>query len=325
MKKCTISAGVLSAFFSCATIAWSQGGMYATRGADGKMQIVDRGGIPMWEYNPKFKDDVFTFVRIEYSSERDFYRSASAASAQRGVDLLSPRPASQFDVFAQRGRGGRRGGRGFGGGWATDYPEADLNFSYRLQQLTSLKVNPVPIVLRLTDPELFDYPFIYMIEVYSGRIRFTNEEAAALRRYLENGGFLMVDDFWGDYAWEWFYDEIKRVFPTREPVELPIEHEIFHCVYNIKEKPQVPAISSLSPEQVARGITWELRHGPGVETPHYRGIFDDKGRLMVIICHNTDIGDGWEREGYDEWYFHEFCENKSYPMGINIVTYALTH
>jgi hypothetical protein len=135
----------------------------------------------------------------------------------------------------------------------------------------------------------------------------------------------MVDDFWGDYAWEGFYHQIKRVFPDREPVELPIEHEIFRCVYKLTEKPQVPAINSVSPEMYARGMTWERNHGPGAETPHFRAIFDDNDRMMVIMCHNTDIGDGWEREGYDEWYFHAFCENKSYPMGINIITYALTH
>jgi hypothetical protein len=99
------------------------------------------------------------------------------------------------------------------------------------------------------------------------------------------------------------------------------EHEIFHTVYNLKEKPQVPAINNAIR---ADGITYEW-HGPGSETVHYRAILDDKGRIMVLACHNTDIGDGWEREGYDEWYFHNFCENKSYPMGINIVTYALTH
>jgi hypothetical protein len=310
------TAGLMLAISSIATVAWSQGGMYANQGADGKWQIVDRGGVPMWENDPRFKNDVFTFVRIEYSSDRyrDSFRSATA-DFQNGV-------------FAQRGRGRRnRGGFGGGSGWSTDYPEAELNFSYRLQQLTSIKVNPVPIVLRLTDEELFDYPFIYMIEPYSGRLAFTNEDIVALRRYLLNGGFLMVDDFWGDYAWDWVWDEFKRVFPDREYADLPLEHEIFRCVYKLKEKPQVPAIRSISPADVARGITWEAsgRHGPGVETPHYRAILDDKKRIMVLFCHNTDIGDGWEREGYDEWYFHEFCENRSYPMGINIVTYALTH
>ena len=110
---------------------------------------------------------------------------------------------------------------GGGGGWSTDYPDSDFNFSYRLQQLTSLKVNPDPIILRLTDDELFDYPFIYMIE--PGALVFDEQEVAALRKYLLNGGFLMVDDFWGDYEYQNFYEQIKRVFPEpqREPQELP--------------------------------------------------------------------------------------------------------
>ncbi len=251
---------------------------------------ADRAGVPGWEADARFKDDVFTFVRVQYDSH---------------------------------GRGGGRGwGWGGGGGWATDWPDSDLNFSYRLQQLTSLKVNPEPISLRLTDETLFDYPFLYMIEV--GRLSFSEEEVQALRHYLLNGGFLMVDDFWGDSAWENFYRQVKRVFPDREPKELPLTHEIFRCVYRLKEKPQVPSIHAyLATEDPS--ITWEEGHGGNVREVHYRGISDDKGRLMAILCHNTDLGDGWEREGQDPGYFKEFSEKKAYPMGINIVTYAMTH
>lgn len=208
------------------------------------------------------------------------------------------------------------GGRG---GWLIDYPDSDLNFSLRLQQLTTLKVNPVPVILELTDPRLFDYPFLYMIE--PGSLGFSSEEVTALRRYLLNGGFLMVDDFWGDSEYDNFYREIKRVFPDREPMEVPLEHEIFHCVYDMKEKPQVPSIHAAA----RGGVTWEYRYDSDTSLPHYRAIRDDAGRIMVFICHNTDLGDGWEREGEDPWYFEEFSVKKAYPLGINIVTYAMTH
>lgn len=244
----------------------------------------DRAGVPNWTVDNQFKNDVFTFVRIEYDSYRGGYRR--------------------------------------GGGWRTDWPDAELNFSFRLQQLTSLRVNPDPIVLRLTDPKLFDYPFIYIVE--PGSLVFSDEEVVALRRYLTNGGFLMVDDFWGDYQWENFHREIKRVFPDREPTELPNDHEIFRCVYHLKEKPQIPSIGAAWDGR-AEGITWERGHGGNTETVHYKGIFDDKGRMLCFIGHNTDLGDGWEREGEDPWYFREFSEKKAYPLGINIVVYAMTH
>jgi hypothetical protein len=243
---------------------------------------VDRNGVPEWKNDERFKHDVFTFVRIRYSSY---------------------------------GRGGWGYG-GYGGGkWATDYPDSDLNFSFRLQQLTSLEVDPNGKILELTDPALFDYPWVYLIE--PGNMFLEEAEVAALRKYLLNGGFMMVDDFWGEAEWANFYENIKRVFPDKEPVELPLEHEIFHCVYDLKKKPQVPSIHAWY-----SGYTAER---PDATEPHYRGIFDDKGRMMAIICHNTDLGDGWEREGEDPQYFKEMAEKWSYPLGINIVTYSMTH
>jgi hypothetical protein len=265
----------------------------------------DRNGVPDWKVDEHFKKDVFTFVRIEYTSmgRGGFGGGFGGGGGRRG---------------GGRGRGfGGWGGYGFER-WMIDFPDSDLNFSFRLQQLTSLKVNPVPITRKLTDPDLADYPFIYIIE--PGWLVFSEDEVATLKHYLLNGGFLMVDDFWGDYEYRNFYEQIKRVFPDREPEELKLDHEIFQCVYRLKERPQVPSIGAAE-----EGVTWEWGHGGNTRDVHYQGIYDDKERMMVIICHNTDLGDGWEREGENEWYFHEFSEKKSYPMGINIVTYAMTH
>lgn len=204
--------------------------------------------------------------------------------------------------------------------WMTDFPDSDLNFSFRLQQLTSIKVDPNPITVSLDDPRIFAHPFLYMIEP-GDMLPLSQPEIDGLRRYCFNGGFLMVDDFWGEWEYHTFYEQIKRVFPDREPQELSLDHEIFHCVYDLPVKPQVPSINQAVGGR-AYGITWER---PDAEEVHYRAIFDDENRIMVLICHNTDLGDGWEREGVDEWYFHEFSEKLAYPMGINIVTYAMTH
>jgi hypothetical protein len=207
----------------------------------------------------------------------------------------------------------------YGNKWAIDYPESDLNFSFRLQEMTSLKVNPNSIYLELTDPELFQHPFVYLIE--PGELRFSQSEVKALRKYLLGGGFMMVDDFWGEREWFNFYREIKRVFPDREPEELPLSHPIFNCVFPLDEKPQIPNVG-LGMQSRYHGITWEQ---PDAKEVHYKGVADDQGRLMMVICHNTDLGDGWEWEGYNEYYFREFSEKKAYPLGINIVVYALTH
>jgi hypothetical protein len=239
----------------------------------------DRAGVPVWPVDAENPDDVFTFVRVKYPSMR-------------------------------RGRWGR------GGGWSTDYPASDFDLSYRLAQLTSLKVNPHPKILELTDPALFDHPFIYMVE--PGAMSLDDEEVLALRRYLDVGGFLMIDDFWGEAEWHNFHAEMKRVFPDREPVELDISHPIFRAVFPLEKKPQVPSIHVW----LSQHVTYERYDA---QEPHYRAWFDGNGRMVAIACHNTDLGDGWEREGEDAEYFHKFAEAQSYPMGINIIFYAMTH
>ncbi|MES2571163.1 MAG: DUF4159 domain-containing protein [Verrucomicrobiota bacterium] len=243
--------------------------------------------FPRWTNAPGFEKDVFTFVRLIYSSNY-----------------------------------GRNWGVGDGGQrWSTDFPDADYNIAFRLQQMTSMKVNPDGRQLELGDPELFRYPFVYMAE--PGSLEFSEQEVITLRRYLLNGGFLMVDDFWGEEEWENFAAEMKRVFPDREILDLPRDHEIFHCVFDLPPSLnlQVPNVRTGTRSQYT-GVTWER---PDAHDAHIRGIYDDKNRLCVVICHNTDNGDGWEREGESEYFFREFSEKKSYPLGINIIFYSMTH
>lgn len=238
-------------------------------------------GTPNWTNAAGFEKDVFTFVRIKYTSG---WRGSSR------------------------------------GDWRTDFPDSDLNLSFRLQQVTSLKVDPNGRVLELTDPELFRYPWIYMVE--PGALSLQEEEIPILRKYLLNGGFLMLDDFWGEREWANVEYEMNRVFPERKFVELPLDHPLYNCVFPIKSKGQVPNVMLGVESQWNGGITWERSDAQEV---HHRVIFDDKGRIMVMATHNTDNGDGWEREGESDYFFHTFSEKVSYPLGINIIFYAMTH
>jgi hypothetical protein len=246
---------------------------------------------PVWTNALGFEKDLFTFARVRYTR---------LTRRQNGVWWN-------------------------GGYWYSDSPDSDLNLSYRIQQMTSLKADPNGRVIDLTDKELADYPWIYIVE--PGLMVLEDDEVVALRKYLLNGGFLMVDDFWGTPQWENFAREIKRVFPEREFTDLPLDHPIFHSVFSLegpKEKLQVPNILIGKRSQYT-GVTWEFHEGEECRELHIRGMTDDKGRLMIVACHNTDYGDGWERETEDDYFFHRFAENISFPMGINIIFYAMTH
>ena len=278
------SRTVCIALIACLFVAIAGSSLMA-QGRRGRGWSQRSSSLPRWSNPAGFERDVFTFVRIRYrSGGRDWH--------PYGRDR-----------------------------WATDYPDADENMSFRLQQMTSMKVDPENRVIELTDPELFRYPFIYMVE--PGDLTFSDEEVPILRRYLLSGGFLMVDDFWGEEEWENLRDEMKRVFPEREPVDIPRSHPIFSSVFNIPPdlNLQIPAVDRGTASQYT-GVTWERWDA---KEAHIRGLFDDKGRLMAVICHNTDNGDGWEREGENEYYFREFSEKKAYPLGINIIFYAMTH
>jgi hypothetical protein len=253
-------------------------------------EIAEHSGqTPSWTNAPGFNKDVFTFVRV----------------------IRDQMPW---------GSGSRSAGR-----WITDFPDSDLNLSFRLQQVTSMKVDPDGRVLRLTDPDLFNHPWIYMVE--PGSLLLRDEEVPILRKYLLNGGVLMADDFWGQVQWSVFERQIKRVLPEREFVELPMDHPLFHCVFDLKvpkNKLQTPSIRQGIRSQYD-GVTWEYHDGEEGREMHVRAIFDDKGRIMIIATHNCDNGDSWEREGENDYFFHEFSEKRGYPLGINIIFYMTTH
>jgi hypothetical protein len=277
----------------------------------------DRQDLPTWQVDNEFRHDVFTFVRIHYVAHYG-YRGRGLG---RGFGPGFGRGGVGRDNLGRDGYD--LNGRAMGS-WAIDYPDADLNLSYRLHQLTSMEVNPDGLVLDLTDPELFNYPFTYLNPGDPIDIVFTDEEVRCLRKYLLNGGFLFVTDFWGMDEWEDVHSQMRRVFPDREPVELTIDHPIFHCVFDLKKKPQIPSIQFWM-RSPSREITWERWDRSDTKEPHYMAYEDDKGRIVALITVNCDLSDGWEREGDNEAFFHEFSEKLGYPMGINMIFYAMTH
>jgi len=235
--------------------------------------------------------------------------------------------AESFDGFYNFCRGiytsdGREAG---GQGWSTDYPDADINFSIRLSELTKTRISVMPsgepnhLTVRLTDDAIFKCPIIEMEDV--GTIHFSDGEVTRLREYLLKGGFLYVDDFWGSNAWYQWEEEISRVLPPEQfpIVDLGPEHPLYRTMFVFEKVPQIPSINSW---RRSGGETSE--RGEDSAQVNVRGINDKHGRLMVLMTHNTDISDAWEREGEDPRYFYRFSPD-GYAVGINIVMYALTH
>jgi len=229
-------------------------------------------------------------------------------------------PAFTNDVFTFARLRFESEGYGRGRPWNDDTPNADLMVTFRLFQTTSLKIRPGVNVIDITTKDLADYPFVYMAG--AGQAVLTDEEAAALRAYLLNGGFLMADDFWGDEQWEHFYEQVKQIFPNREPELMSLTNQIFHTVFDFKKQPQIPsAFYDSRFQSYDPGYHYERMN----HDPHYYGIYDDKRRLMMLLCHNNHFGDGWEHEGDDETYFDLYSEPMGYPMIINILTYTMSH
>ncbi len=203
-----------------------------------------------------------------------------------------------------------------GGRWAVDYPKADRQFLVALKRLSLVDAYASDHALELTDPQLRRFPFLYAVEV--GSMSLTEAEAMALRNYLLAGGFLVIDDFWGSWAWEQFVSQMQQVFPERVIVDVPRDHPIFHVFYNIDNLVQVPNLR-LGWGADEGGPTHEY---DGYE-PHLRGIFDDDGRLMVLINWNTDLGDAWEWADHPRYPLR--FSTYAFEIGINFVIYGMTH
>jgi len=202
----------------------------------------------------------------------------------------------------------------FGGAWRVDYPAADENFIMGLHEWagTNLRISGRPVQLRPTDPQLFDYPLAYIVE--PGHMELTEEDAAALREYLMRGGFLFLDDFHGEVEWQRARGQLKMIFPEYEPRDLPITHAIFHSYFDLDGVVQVPGVAAL-----VQGVTYEK----GGVTPHYMGVENKNGRLMIFMTRNCDLGDAWE--WINDWHYPAKYGVVAYKVGINVVIYAMSH
>ena len=255
---------------------------------------------------------------------------AASSEAQRrgGRGGFTVRPAvpEDFDGSYQFCRVAFRQNRaGDGGGWSVDFPRADINMSIRLSELTKTTVSfdgpeePKHAVVRLTDETLFHCPVVMMTEV--GAAYLEQDEAEALRNYVLKGGFVWADDFWGEYAWQAWIDQLSKALPPAEfkIQDLPQNHPLFRTIFDIGGVPQIASI----------GFWWgsgggTSERGPDSAVAHARAIYDAQGRMMVLMTHNTDIGDSWEEEASNPQYFYEFS-TKGYAFGINAIVYAMTH
>ncbi len=266
-------------------------------------------GLALPSMAPDLRTDhsEFYFTRLVYTENgmrgRGFFGSGGFAAT---MPKPGPYTCPEF------------GGRGFfprqGFGWATDYPGADCKFMGGIHRLTGLPVYPDPNVIEIMDPDLFKYPYAYIVE--PGGMGISDREAARLREYLERGGFLHVDDFWGLRQKANFENQMRKVFPDRRMEVLPLTHEIFHTFFDIDEILQVPGQG----DGCYGGPTWQQ---PDDKEPRIYGIADDQGRLMVVVTYNQDLGDAWEY--MDLACYPEKYSGQAYRLGLNFMIYAMTH
>lgn len=228
-----------------------------------------------------------------------------------GPDEFNPDITNEF--YFTRAIYGESNQADWGPRWAVDYPKADLQFLTALKRLTIVDGFETDHTLMVGSEELNNFPFVYILEV--GALELTEDQVIGLRRYLNNGGFMVVDDFWGSWAWDTFEYQMQRVFPDHDIVDIPLDHPVFHAFYDIDNIIQVP--------NVHQGSIGGPTHEYDGRVPRVRGIFDDKGRLMVLVNWNTDLGDAWEwadRPSYPLRF-----STYAYEIGINFVVYAMSY
>lgn len=243
----------------------------------------------------------------------------------RGVEVAAP---TDFDGKFHYCRLVYRSGFGFrggGGGWSTDYPNADINLSIRLSELTRLNVSKQPggdpnhLLVPVDSDELFQCPLVVLSA--PGAAQFSERDAERLREFLLKGGMIWTDDSWGSFQWASWESQISKVLPPNEYpiVDIPLSHPVFSSQFEVTEIPQIPNIGFF-----LRSGGGTSEQGADSAVPQFKGILDAKGNIMVMSTHNTDIADSWEREGEDPSYFYAFGP-RGYAFGINAVLYALTH
>jgi hypothetical protein len=198
------------------------------------------------------------------------------------------------------------------GNWTIDYPKADRQFVQGVRRLTRIHTRSVEQVVNLDSDDIYDWPWVYVVE--PGHWELTDDQAGKLRDYLLRGGFMMTDDFHGTMEWDIFMQSMSRVFPDRPVVDIEDKDALFHVLYDLDDRFQVPGLVTFG-----SGRTYE---SDGVEA-RWRGIYDDKGRIMVAINHNMDLGDAWEWADHPE--FPEKYASMAYRIGINYIIYAMTH
>ncbi len=197
-------------------------------------------------------------------------------------------------------------------GWQEDYPAADRKFVEGVVRLTRVNARSYQEVVDPDSEDLFDWPWMYAVNVANWD--FTPEQATRMRDYLLRGGFLVVDSFHGSAEWPSFMMGMRKIFPDRTVEDLDNNDEIFHVLYDLKDRFQVPGY-----QYISTGRTYEM---DGFD-PKWRAIRDDNGRIMVLIGYNMHIGDAWEHAD-DPWYPEKFS-SMAYRLGINYIIYAMTH